>query len=99
MATVSSSANATERSVPAGVPAGATAAAATRLARIRKAAASRGIPLAAIVTAVAVVALTYLAGKAPLPAAGRHSPDGARGVRCLDLEPLRAVPANLANPP
>jgi len=64
MATVSSSANATERSVPAGVSAGTTAAAATRLARIRKAAASRGIPLAAIVTAVAVVALTSI------PAAG-----------------------------
>ena len=40
------------------------AAAATRLARIRKAAATRGIPLAAIVTAVAVVALTSI------PAAG-----------------------------
>jgi len=35
----------------------------TRRARIRSAAAARGIPLAAIITAVAVVALTFLAGK------------------------------------
>ncbi len=41
----------------------ATAAVPTRRARIRRAAAARGIPLAAIITAVAVVALTYLAGK------------------------------------
>jgi predicted PurR-regulated permease PerM len=35
----------------------------TRRARVRAAAAARGIPLATIITAVAVVALTYLAGK------------------------------------
>jgi predicted PurR-regulated permease PerM len=35
----------------------------TRRERIRKAAAARGIPLPAIITAVAVVALTFLAGK------------------------------------
>jgi hypothetical protein len=45
------------------VPAGVPAAAPTRRTRLRNAAAARGIPLAAIVAAVAVVALTYLAGK------------------------------------
>jgi predicted PurR-regulated permease PerM len=40
-----------------------TATAPTRRARIQKAAAARGIPLAAIITAVGVVALTFLAGK------------------------------------
>jgi predicted PurR-regulated permease PerM len=45
--------------VSAGGPAGET----TRRARLRNAAAARGIPLATIITAVAVVVLTYLAGK------------------------------------
>jgi predicted PurR-regulated permease PerM len=40
-----------------------TAAVPTRRARIRRAAAARGIPLPAIITAVGVVALTFLAGK------------------------------------
>src|SRR5215472_965759 len=35
----------------------------TRRARIRAAATARGIPLGTIITAVAVVVLTYLAGK------------------------------------
>jgi hypothetical protein len=59
MAVISGSADSTGRGVPAGV----STAAPTRRARLRKAAARRGIPLAAIITAVAVVALTYLAGK------------------------------------
>ena len=40
-----------------------TAEATTRRARLRAAAAARGVPLATILTAVAVVALTFLAGK------------------------------------
>ncbi len=48
---------------PAEVSADATTAARTRRARLEMAAAARGIPLAAIITAVAVVALAYLAGK------------------------------------
>ena len=48
---------------PAEVSADATTAARTRRARLGMAAAARGIPLAAIITAVAVVALAYLAGK------------------------------------
>jgi predicted PurR-regulated permease PerM len=42
---------------------GAAAAPPGRLARIRAAAAARGIPLATIIATVAVVVLTYLAGK------------------------------------
>ena len=60
---VISGADSTGRGVPAGGPAGVTATSPTRRARLRKAAVSRGIPLAAILTAVGVVALTYLAGK------------------------------------
>lgn len=63
MAVMSGSADSTERSTPAQVSAGSAAAVPTRRARLRSAAAARGIPLAAIITAVAVVALTYLAGK------------------------------------
>lgn len=63
MAVVSGNADSTPQSTPADVSAGVTAAAPTRRARIRKAAAAHGIPLAAIVAAVAVVALTFLAGK------------------------------------
>src|SRR5215468_2303963 len=63
MAVISGSADSAQPSTPTGASAGTTPAAPTRLGRIRKAAASRGIPLAAIVTAVAVVALTFLAGK------------------------------------
>src|SRR5215468_1294700 len=63
MAVISGSADSTQRSMPARVSAGTTAAAPTRRARIRNAATARGIPLAAIITAVAVVALTFLAGK------------------------------------
>ena len=48
---------------PAEVSADATTAARTRRARLEMAAAARGIPLAAIITAVVVVALAYLAGK------------------------------------
>ena len=64
MAVISGSADATtKQSMPARASAGTAAAAPTRRARIRNAAAARGIPLAAIITAVAVVALTFLAGK------------------------------------
>src|SRR5262252_6100630 len=63
MAVISGSADSAGRGVPAGVSASATAAAPTRRARLRNAATARGIPLAAIITAVAVVALTFLAGK------------------------------------
>jgi len=63
MAVISGSADSTGRGVPAGAPASATAAAPTRRARLRKAATARGIPLAAILTAVGVVAATFLAGK------------------------------------
>jgi predicted PurR-regulated permease PerM len=49
--------------MPTEVSAGDATELSTRRARIRGAAAARGIPLAAIITAVAVVALTFLAGK------------------------------------
>ncbi len=49
--------------VPGPIPGDVTPGAPTRLAHLRIAAAARGIPLAAIVTAVGVVALAYLAGK------------------------------------
>ncbi len=45
------------------VPADNATATPGRVGRLRAAAAARGIPLAAIITAVAVVALTFLAGK------------------------------------
>ncbi len=48
---------------PAEMPAGAATGAPTRRGRLRVAAAARGVPLATILTAVAVVALVYLAGK------------------------------------
>ena len=63
MAVMSGSADSTARGTPAEVSSGVTAAAPTRRARILNAAAARGIPLGAIITAVAVVALTFLAGK------------------------------------
>jgi predicted PurR-regulated permease PerM len=50
-------------SAPAEASTGVTTEAPTRRARLLTAAAARGIPLAAIITAVAVVALTFLAGK------------------------------------
>jgi predicted PurR-regulated permease PerM len=63
MAVLSDSADSTARDTPAEASADVAAAIPTRRARIRKAATARGIPLAAIITAVAVVALTFLAGK------------------------------------
>ncbi len=48
---------------PAQVPGDTAAAAHARRARLRAAAAARGVPLATILVTVAVVALTYLAGK------------------------------------
>src|SRR5215471_16251191 len=63
MAVMSGSADSTPRSTSAEVSTDATTAATTRRGRLRDAAAARGIPLAAIITAVAVVALTFLAGK------------------------------------
>src|SRR5215467_6337016 len=63
MAVISGSADSAPGSTPAEVSTGANTAAPTRRARLRKAAAARGIPLAAILTAVGVVALTFLAGK------------------------------------
>src|SRR6266702_912998 len=48
---------------PTEMPAGAATGAPTRRGRLRIAAAARGVPLATVLTAVAVVALTYLAGK------------------------------------
>src|SRR5271165_1229183 len=42
---------------------GTSAAPPTRLARVRTAAAARGVPLATIIVSVAVVSLTFLAGK------------------------------------
>jgi predicted PurR-regulated permease PerM len=49
--------------MPTDVSAGGATELSTRRARIQSAAAARGIPLAAIITAVAVVAFTFLAGK------------------------------------
>jgi predicted PurR-regulated permease PerM len=48
---------------PAQVPSEAATAAQVRRARLRAAVSARGIPLATILISVAVVALTYLAGK------------------------------------
>jgi predicted PurR-regulated permease PerM len=48
---------------PAEMPASAVTGAPTRRGRLRVAAAARGVPLATIITAVAVVAFAYLAGK------------------------------------
>jgi predicted PurR-regulated permease PerM len=62
MAVISGSAD-SGRSEPAEVSTGVTTMAPTRRARLLTAATARGIPLAAIITAVAVVALTFLAGK------------------------------------
>src|SRR5215467_6292494 len=63
MAVISGSADSAPGSTPAEVSTGANTTAPTRRARLREAAAARGIPLAAILTAVGVVALTFLAGK------------------------------------
>src|SRR5499427_795993 len=63
MTVISQSADSVEPRVHAEASAGVTTEAPTRRARILRAAAARGIPLAAIITAVAVVALTFLAGK------------------------------------
>jgi predicted PurR-regulated permease PerM len=63
MAVISGSADSGSRSAPSDVSTGVTTMAPTRRARLLTAAAARGIPLAAIITAVAVVALTFLAGK------------------------------------
>jgi predicted PurR-regulated permease PerM len=63
MAVIPGSEDSAERSMPAEVSAGDASELSTRRARIRTAAAARGIPLPAIITAVAVVALTFLAGK------------------------------------
>jgi len=52
-----------EQGRPAQVPADAATVAPARRLSIRAAAASRGVPLATILVTVAVVALTYLAGK------------------------------------
>ena len=62
MAVISGSAD-SGRSESAEVSTGVTTMAPTRRARLLTAATARGIPLAAIITAVAVVALTFLAGK------------------------------------
>ena len=48
---------------PGQLPGDAPAGTPTRVTRVRAAAAARGIPLATIITSVAVVALAYLAGK------------------------------------
>ena len=63
MAVIPGGADFAKRSVSTEVSAGDATELATRRARIRSAAAARGIPLAAIITAVAVVAFTFLAGK------------------------------------
>jgi predicted PurR-regulated permease PerM len=51
------------RGVPGQAYGDATAGTPTRVARVRAAAAARGIPLATIITSVAVVVLTFMAGK------------------------------------
>src|SRR5690348_6047125 len=63
MAVMSGSADSTAQSTPAKASTGVRTAAPTRRTHLRNAAAARGVPLAAIITAVAVVALTFLAGK------------------------------------
>ena len=63
MTVIPGSTDSAERGVPTKLSAGVTTAVPTRRARLRDAAAARGIPLATIITAVAVVALTFLAGK------------------------------------
>jgi predicted PurR-regulated permease PerM len=63
MAVMSSNADSAGRDTHTEMSTDVTAAVPTRRARLLKAAAARGIPLAAILTTVAVVALTFLAGK------------------------------------
>ena len=63
MAVIPGSEGSATRSMPTDISAGGATELSTRRARIQSAAAARGIPLAAIITAVAVVALTFLAGK------------------------------------
>jgi predicted PurR-regulated permease PerM len=63
MAVIPGTADSAGRRRDTEVSTGVPAADATRRARLRSAAAARGIPLATIITAVAVVVLTYLAGK------------------------------------
>src|SRR5262252_5411141 len=63
MAVISGSADSGRSSTPAEASTGVTGALPTRRARLLTAAAARGIPLAAILTAVGVVAATFLAGK------------------------------------
>ena len=55
--------SASSADAPEQVPGAAVTSAPTRGARVRAAAAARGVPLPTIVTTVAVVVLTYLAGK------------------------------------
>ncbi len=63
MAVIDGSADNAGPGVPGQVSGAPTATAPTRRARLRAAAAARGVPLATIIAAVAVVALTYLAAK------------------------------------
>jgi predicted PurR-regulated permease PerM len=63
MTAISENVNGAGRHIGAKASADVTATSPTRRARIRKRAAARGIPLPAILTAVGVVALTFLAGK------------------------------------
>ena len=63
MTAISQSADSVEPRVHTNASADGTGAVSTRRARIRTRATARGIPLAAILTAVGVVAFTFLAGK------------------------------------
>jgi len=63
MAVMPGSGDHAEQGMPAEASADATTAVPTRRARLQMAAAARGVPLAAIVTTVAVVALAFLLGK------------------------------------
>jgi hypothetical protein len=63
MAVIAGNADPAGQSMPAEAPADVTANVRTRRARVRIAAAARGVPLATIIAAVGVVAFAYLAGK------------------------------------
>src|SRR5262249_61465495 len=92
MTAISQSADSVEPRVHTNASADGTGAVSTRRARIRTRATARGIPLAAILTAVGVVAPDLPGRQAPLPAAGRRPADGGGGGSCLDPPPPRALP-------
>src|SRR6266487_4559783 len=87
-----------EQGMVVAVPADAATAVPTRRERLRIAAAARGVPLAAIITTVAVVALAYLAGKLIYRMRDVILLIVVAGFIALILNPAGGVPAAVADP-